>query len=153
MTDASRTLRFTVDRLDLETMTMKPHTVEIVGPTPPAMSADHIGEASNMVAPVEAVACPHDAWSVDSAGQQTHCVDCGCAHPAPIKTSADTGELRERVAELAWRFRGNERLGGPWYPGAKPTDSPAMSDCFGFADAILDLIQSERAGSPIGQND
>jgi hypothetical protein len=68
------------------------------------------------------------------------------ADPAPIKPSADTGELRERVAELAWRFRGNERLGGPWYPSAKPTDSPAMSDCFGFADAILDLIQSERAG-------
>jgi Lar family restriction alleviation protein len=64
----------------------------------------------------------------------------------PIKPSADTGELRERVAEMAWRFRGNERLGGPWYPSAKPTDSPAMSDCFGFADAILDLIQSERAG-------
>ena len=72
---------------------------------------------------------------------------------APIKPSADTGELRERMAEIAWRFRGNERLGGPWYPNAKPTDSPAMRDCFAFADAILDLIQSETAGSPIGQND
>ena len=80
----------------------------------------------------------------------THWKECGWTvrplytHPTPIKPSVDTGELRERVAELAWRFRGNERLGGPWYPSAKPTDSPAMSDCFGFADAILDLIQSER---------
>ena len=34
--EGARSLRFTVDRLDLETMTMKPHIVEIVGPTPPA---------------------------------------------------------------------------------------------------------------------
>jgi len=47
---------------------------------------------------------------------------------------------REKVAEMAWRFRGNDRHGGPWYPNAKPTDSPAMSDCFGFADAILQAL-------------
>jgi hypothetical protein len=44
---------------------------------------------------------------------------------------------REEIAAMAWRFRGNERLGGPWYDGAKPSDSPAMHDCFAFADAIL----------------
>jgi hypothetical protein len=32
--DASRTLRFELNRLDLADMTVKPHTIKIVGPTP-----------------------------------------------------------------------------------------------------------------------
>ena len=136
------------------------------------MSADHIGEASKTVAPVEAVAWrwlpllkgKKEPWMEGDATPWVYRTGSAkpdfsafpardiidlqplYTHPAPIKPSVDTGELRERVAELAWRFRGNERFGGPWYPSAKPTDIPAMSDCFGFADAILDLIQSERAG-------
>lgn len=56
----------------------------------------------------------------------------------PITPSADTGELRERVAREIrdWPFPINQHEG-----------------CLELADAILDLIQSERAGSPIGQND
>jgi hypothetical protein len=99
------------------------------------LAASPQGEGSSADAPVEAVACPHDAWSVDSAGQQTHCVDCGCAHPAPIKPSADTGELRERaLAQLdrAW-LAGNAARWSCWERDEA-------------ADAILDLIQSERAG-------
>ena len=85
-------------------------------------------------APMEAVACPHEAWSVDSVGQQTHCVDCGCAHPAPIKPSGDTGELRERVAQII--------------EAAIERHNPELSfrHTIDDADAILDLIQSERAG-------
>ena len=62
------------------------------------------------------------------------------ADPAPIKPSADTGELRERVAAS---------IGSAWAHGThgKPFDVKAETD------AILDLIRSEREGSPIGQND
>tara|TARA_R110000868_G_scaffold263743_2_gene522388 strand:- start:1319 stop:1879 length:561 start_codon:yes stop_codon:yes gene_type:complete len=60
-------------------------------------------------------------------------------HPTSIKPSADTGELRERVAAS---------IGLAWAHGThgKPFDVKAETD------AILDLIQSERS-SPIGQND
>lgn len=53
------------------------------------------------------------------------------AHPAPIKPSADTGELREKVAREIrdWPFPINQHEG-----------------CLELADAILDLIQSERRG-------
>ena len=56
------------------------------------------------------------------------------AHPAPIKPSADTGELRERVAAS---------IGSAWAHGThgKPFDVKAETD------AILDLIQSKRAGN------
>ena len=50
---------------------------------------------------------------------------------------------REEIAAMAWRFRGNDRLGNPFYEGAKPTDSPAMADCFAFADAILAALTGE----------
>ena len=46
--------------------------------------------------------------------------------PAPIKPSGDTGELRDRVARVIHPK--------PW------------SEDYELADAILDLIQSERAG-------
>ena len=81
--DASRKLRFTVDRLDLETMTMKPHIVEIVG-------------------------------------------------PAPIKPSADTGELRERVTQIIEAAIERHNPGN------------SLRHTVDDADAILDLIQSER---------
>jgi hypothetical protein len=68
-------------------------------------------------------------------------------------TAADTGELRERVLLL--------RQHGGWLriraEGLR--DSGSAGDALNaeyadhVADAILDLIQSERAGSPIGQND
>lgn len=51
--------------------------------------------------------------------------------PAPIKPSGDTGELRERVA-LEIRN---------W-----PFDISRIEGCLELADAILDLIQSKRAG-------
>lgn len=56
-------------------------------------------------------------------------------HPAPIKPSGDTGELRERVlAQLdrAW-LAGNAARWSCWERDEA-------------ADAILDLIQSERVG-------
>jgi len=56
------------------------------------------------------------------------------------------GVGREDIAAMAWRFRGNERLGGPWYDGAKPSDSPAMHDCFAFADAILATLRFTDTG-------
>lgn len=49
--------------------------------------------------------------------------------PAPIKPSADTGELRERVAREIWEW---------------PFPIIQHEGCFELADAILDLIQSER---------
>ena len=53
------------------------------------------------------------------------------AHPAPIKPSGDTGELRERVA-LEIRN---------W-----PFDINHIQGCLELADAILDLIQTKKAG-------
>lgn len=108
--------------------------------TPPAMSADHIGDATNMVAPVEAVAWTTAAEiaSLAKGGAGTmwanrHTNDSVplYTHPAPIKPSADTGELRKRVARKIrdWPFPINQHEG-----------------CLELADAILDLIQSERAG-------
>lgn len=58
---------------------------------------------------------------------------------------------REEIAAMAWRFRGNERLGGPWYDGAKPSDSPAMHDCFAFADAILVTLRHPVV--PVGREE
>ena len=76
--------------------------------TPPAMSADHIGDATNMVAP--------------------------SAHLAPIKPSDDTGELRERVAQIIEAAIERHNPGN------------SLRHTIDDADAILDLIQSERAG-------
>ncbi len=57
------------------------------------------------------------------------------------------GVSREEIAAMAWRFRGNDRLGGPFYEGAKPTDSPAMADCFAFADAIIAALRPTDTGA------
>ena len=76
------------------------------------------------------------------------------ADPAPIKPSADTGELRERVLEAQeWIGEAECRRGcSTWRPDVH---GRSRCDC-GREDAlnaILDLIQSERAGSSISQND
>jgi hypothetical protein len=75
-------------------------------------------------------------------------------HPAPIKPSADTGELRERVARRVCRIvrTWQEFKATPEYTLDMEVEN-AWDDWLSEADAILDLIQSERAGSPIGQND
>ncbi len=125
--------------------------------TPPAMSADHIPDASPAVtdvgkliqAPlvgrlVEVLTELLSALSPLSVmGKPIAALDTRLsraisdavmlvgseANPAPIKTSVDTGELRERVAlEIRdWPFPINQHEG-----------------CLELADAILDLIQSER---------
>jgi Lar family restriction alleviation protein len=115
--------------------------------TPPAMSADHIPDAGNMIAPVEAV-----AWRLRRVGvarwnlwDLNPCVDTPAyanaaewevqplyTHPAPIKTSADTGELREMVAHIIGEAV--NRLA----PGQ------IVFSTLEDADAILDLIQLER---------
>lgn len=135
--------------------------------TPPAMSADHIGEATNMVAPMEAVAWRvkdyADGWILfhheaparkSGEARNGALVQPLYAHPAPIKPSVDTGELRERVAEAKeWIDEAECRRGcSTWRPDVH---GRSRCDCGreAAADAILDLIQSERAGSPIGQND
>ena len=56
------------------------------------------------------------------------------AHPAPIKPSGDTGELRKRVAQIIGEAVNRRALGQIVFS--------TLED----ADAILDLIQSERAG-------
>ena len=76
------------------------------------------------------------------------------ADPAPIKPSGDTRELRERVARkvccIVRTWQGFK--GAPKYTLDMEVEN-AWDDWLTEADAILDLIQSERAGSPIGQND
>ena len=62
------------------------------------------------------------------------------ADPAPIKPFADTGELRERVAAVIYDLVLGDEDGDVTGVGAA-------------TEAILDLIQSERGSSSIGQND
>ena len=64
------------------------------------------------------------------------------AHPAPIKPSADTGELRERVADAAYVVLRH----GDYKPGTDNGLIPHGERLvpLAIADAILDLIQSER---------
>ncbi len=70
-------------------------------------------------------------------------------HPAPIKPSADTGELRERVARKMFDADSKENgLARDWM-----FEGGCHASYFAMADAAISLIQSERAGSPIGQND
>ena len=54
------------------------------------------------------------------------------AHPAPIKPSGDTGELRERVAQIIEAAIERHNPGN------------SLRHTINDADAILDLIQSER---------
>lgn len=123
------------------------------------MSADHIGEASKTVAPVEAVAWrwlpllkgKKEPWMegdatpwvyrTGSAKPDFSAFPAGdiidlqplYTHPAPIKPSADIGELRERVAQIIGEAV-NRRAPGQ-----------IVFSTLEDADAILDLIQSERA--------
>ena len=84
---------------------------DIANRTPPAMSADHIGDAG----------------------------------PAPIKPSGDIGELRERVARRVCRIvrTWQEFKATPEYTLDMEVEN-AWDDWLSEADAILDLIQSER---------
>lgn len=113
------------------------------------MSADHIGDATNMVAPVEAVAwrlrrvgetrwnfwdlnpCVHNPVYADATRWEVQPL---YTHPAPIKPSGDTGELRKRVAQIIGEAV-NRRAPGQ-----------IVFSTLEDADAILDLIQSEKAG-------
>ena len=63
------------------------------------------------------------------------------ADPAPIKPSGDTGDLRKRVAQIIEAAIERHNPGN------------SLRHTIDDADAILDLIQSEKVGSPIGQND
>ena len=56
------------------------------------------------------------------------------AHPAPIKPSSDTGELRERVTQIIEAAIERHNPGN------------AVRHTLDDADEILNLIQSERAG-------
>lgn len=103
-----------------------------------------------------------DVW-VDAAnysGTAPYEVRALYAHPAPIKPFGDTGELREKVARLAWTYSCSSE---PFDPEAdhgwsraldlyandpRYTRTRSSTDfvdrTWAFADAILDLIQSER---------
>lgn len=125
--------------------------------TPPAMSADHIGDAGNMVAPVEAVAWRvkdyADGWILfhheaparkSGEARNGALVQPLYTHPAPIKPSGDTGELRERLiaAFLAGATQGILSL-----VHVGETNDEILEwlgvEAHKYAD---DLIQSERAG-------
>ena len=150
---------------------------DIANRTPPAMSADHIGEAQGwrdiataprdgtmlLVGYDEGVAREgamedrqrvfearwndvQGTWSARNGfllhSDATHWQPLPhppSAHPAPIKPSVDTGELREKMKRAIWT--------------QLPQEDANMGTSGRIADAILGLIQSERAGSPIGQND
>ena len=104
---------------------------------------------SSANAPMEAVAWryryPNDpAWQLTLDRKQAHDKTYEAqplyTHPAPIQPSADTGELRgEVIAAVVANVHVSD--------GRTFINGPAI------ADAILDLIQSERGSSPIGQND
>jgi hypothetical protein len=128
--------------------------------SPPAMSADHIPDAGNMIAPVEAV-----AWRLRRVGvarwnlwDLNPCVDTPAyanaaewevqslyTHPAPIKPSADTEELQERVARIVDPAGFDDRWDVPGLRHEASLDE-RVDEALAKADAILDLIQSERAG-------
>ena len=107
--------------------------------TPPAMSADHSPDAGNMVAPVEAVAW---RWKLDgkwfyAASRPANVYqrlpgisDVQPLYTHPPQPDALPGDLRERVAGLIndWPFHTK---------GVRANE---------LTDAILALIQSERAG-------
>ena len=69
----------------------------------------------------------------------------------PIKPSADTGELRGEVNGLLARYFPEiliDQNGSAYGVSFVVREQRAA-----LTGAILDLIQSEKAGSPIGQND
>ena len=98
------------------------------------------------------------SWRPD-VHHRTHC-DCGredalqalavseptpSAHPAPIKPSGDTGELRERVARIVDPAGFDDRWDVPGLRHEASLDE-RVDEALAKADAILDLIQSEMAG-------
>ena len=147
--------------------------------TPPAMSADHIGDAQGWR---DIATAPRDgrefqAWwkgqwqprarfdpefgsfqlwgrtDYDTEGWETFAIDGHwmplppppSGHPAPIKPSADTGELRERVARIVDPAGFDDRWDVPGLRHEASLDE-RVDEALAKADAILDLIQSERAG-------
>lgn len=71
--------------------------------------------------------------------------------PAPIKPSGDTGELRGEVNGLLARYFPEiliDQNGSAYGVSFVVREQRAA-----LTGAILDLIQSERGSSPIGQND
>ena len=111
-----------------------------------AKALAHIPDAGNMIAPVEAVAWRvkdyADGWILfhheaparkSGEARNGALVQPLYTHPAPIKPSGDTGELRDRVARVIGDRKGHF-VSKPW------------GEDYELADAILDLIQSERAG-------
>ena len=154
--------------------------------TPPAMSADHIGDASPAVtevgkliqAPLVEKLVEALKFARDEAGRgldreptiaslvlikdrAERALDhVAYTHPAPIKPFGDTGELREKVARLAWTYSCSSE---PFDPEAdhgwsraldlyandpRYTRTRSSTDfvdrTWAFADEILVLIQSER---------
>ena len=67
------------------------------------------------------------------------------ADAAPIKPSADTGELRERVALIVDPAGFDDRWDVPGLRHEASLDE-RVDEALAKADAILDLIQSEMAG-------
>lgn len=122
--DASRTLRFELNRLDLVDMTVKPHTIKIVGPAP---TPDIAGLCERLRAEAAALR----RWIADRADARTwggptmyppHPITEDNAAPiiANATEAADTLERqadeieRLRAAQKVlrtseWEFTGNER--------------------------------------------
>lgn len=105
-------------------------------------------------APMEAVAWRYrqtsqpEAWAVslqDMSDWTNLTVQPLYTHTTPIKPSADTGELRERVARRVCRIvrTWQEFKATPEYTFDMEVEN-AWDDWLSEADTILDLIQSER---------
>ena len=117
------------------------------------LAASPQGEGSSADAPVEAVAWRfwHEGgWNFSLADPSPHLADCVerdalYTHPAPIKPSGDTGELRERVARIVDPAGFDDRWDVPGLRHEASLDE-RVDEALAKADAILDLIQSERAG-------
>ena len=125
----------------------------------------HVDKASDAIlamlaaSPQEAVPTKREAALADLAKLDGETMDLAASpqgegssgDPAPIKPSVDTGELRERVARIvdpiSWEALDVYGQDKAAFIGL--TNDGSLTK----AEAILDLIQSERAGSPIGQND
>ena len=117
------------------------------------LAASPQGEGSSADAPVEAVAWRfwHEGgWNFSLADPSPHLADCVerdalYTYPAPIKPSVDTGELRKRVAKIVDPAGFDDRWDVPGLRHEASLDE-RVDEALAKADAILDLIQSERAG-------
>ena len=139
----------TDDERAIEAPLTKAHLAQLIYRA--MLAASPQAEGSSAEAPVEAVAWRYrqtsqpEAWAVsleDMSDWTNLTVQPLYTHPTPIKPSADTGELRERVARIvdpsAFLFSRDEL-------DAKVRHHPHDA-AYAIADAILSLIQSERAG-------